>query len=102
MTYREMMNENTENLSWCKPLSYLGGRVIIAVANGEIAGIRIDGEDKPVTAANIKAVSEMVAEGYADYQGWDDTHIILDSDSRELPCRECPWFGVCDAMDEEI
>ena len=36
---------------------------------------------------------------YDDYKGWNDEHIILDSDLRECACCDCPWFGVCAAMD---
>lgn len=101
MTYREMMTENNENLSWCAPYSLLGGRIVIAATDGKISSMQIDGTDVPVSGETIRRAAEMANECYESYQGWSDTHILLDANKEELPCRMCPWFGVCDAMDEE-
>lgn len=104
MTYRDMMQEGDENLGWCNPLSWEDGKVVLAVNEGTIASIQIDGEDVPTTPENIKAVAQRINDMYDAYSGWDDTHIILDceAEAEELPCRLCPWFDVCDAMDEEV
>lgn len=102
MTYREMMTENSENLSWCAPYSLLGGRIVVAVAESKIVGMQIDGSDIPVSDASIRRAAEMANECFSSYDGWSDTHILLDSEKEELPCRMCPWFGVCDAMDDEV
>ena len=101
MNYREIMMQNDENLSWCKPLFFDSDKVIIAVNETGIVGIQIDGVDTDITPAEINAVARRVNEEYDEYKGWDDKHIILDADYRELPCRLCPWFGICDAMDAE-
>ena len=101
MSYRDMMRESNENLGWCRPESYLDGRVILAINEGTVAGISIDGQDLSTTPENIRRVAKMVNADYDDYKGWNDVHIIQDVDHEELPCRRCPWFGDCDAMDEE-
>ena len=104
MTYREMMKKNDENLGWCKPLSWKNGRVVLAINDGTIAGIKVDGKSIEITPENIKAVAQRINSDYSDYSGWDGTDIINDcvDDAKELPCRRCPWFGVCDAMDEGV
>lgn len=101
MKFREMMVGNDENLGWCKPVSFLGGKVIAAVNGGNVCSLRNNGLDVDVTPDSIRRAAEMVNGDYSMYQGWDDTHIMLDADCEELPCRCCPWFGICDAMDEE-
>lgn len=101
MNYREIMAENNENLSWCAPYALLDGRIVIAVTEGKISGMQIDGEDVPVSDDAIHVAAEMANDCYINYHGWSDTNILLDAEKEELPCRMCPWFGVCDAMDEE-
>ena len=101
MSYRDMMRESDENLGWCRPESYLDGRVILAINEGTVAGICIDGAKQATTPENIRRAAQMVNADYDDYEGWNDVHIIQDVDHDELPCRLCPWFGDCDAMDEE-
>lgn len=82
MTYRDYMIDSTENLGWCRPLSFDGGNIVIARNEGEIVGVRVDGEDLDTTQENIHAIAHRLDSG------------------RELPCRECPWFSTCCAMDE--
>lgn len=101
MTYREMMQQNNENLGWCAAHRFLGGKIYAAVNEGNICGLRIDGVDVACTEENINRAAMMANDCFADYKGWDDTHILMDAAEEELPCRMCPWFGVCDAMDEE-
>lgn len=100
MTYRDYMAKNEHNLSWCTPYSFLNGKVKIAVNEGQIVGIMIDGQSIDCTPENIKSVAQLVNTSYHEYEGWSDTHIIFDSIYDELPCRSCPWFDICDAMDE--
>lgn len=101
-TYRELMMEDESNLSWCKPLSFLGGRVILAVNEGRIVSAQVDGEDRDDLVDDLEALARLVNDEYDDYQGWDDRQIIFFADHEELGCRSCPWFGICEAMDEEI
>lgn len=105
MSYRDTMIENQENLEWCKPLSFLGGRVIVALNEGQITCISVDGKTLPsypenVHADSIRTAAKLVNPEYDEYSGWPDTHILLEADYEELPCCKCPWFDVCDAMDD--
>ena len=95
------MRDSNENLSWCRPESYLNGRVILAINEGRVDGISIDGQDLSATPDNIRNVAQMVNDEYDLYEGQTDTQIIRDAEHKELPCRLCPWFEVCQAMDEE-
>lgn len=112
MTMREKMSELDENLGWCKPISFNGGEIVIALNEGAVVSIQDHGEDVPTqyigncvcgyTDDQIKAVARRVNGDYDLYSGWDDVHILLEGGGEELPCRECPWFGICAAMDEEV
>ena len=101
MTFRDHMIECRDNLSWCKPISFLDGKVIAAVNEGDICGLRIDGKDVDATPETIKMVAKLVNEDYDLYSGRSDAFIMLDADHEHLPCCDCPWFDVCDAMDNE-
>lgn len=100
-TCRDTMRESNENLEWCRPESYLNGRVILAINEGRVDGINIDGQDLDTTPDNIRKVAQMVNDEYDLYEGQPDTQIIQDAEHKELPCCLCPWFEVCQAMDEE-
>lgn len=100
-TVRDTMRDREENLDWCRPESYLDSRVILAINEGTVVGINIDGADEAITPDAIRRVAKMVNNNYDLYKGWDDVHIIQESAHEELPCRLCPWFDDCDAMDEE-
>ena len=95
------MRDSNDNLSWCRPESYLNGRVVLAINEGRVDGISIDGQDLSTTPDNIRKVAKMVNDDYGLYEGWTDTEIIWGAEHKELPCRLCPWFEVCQAMDEE-
>ena len=111
MKYRDYMVEENENLSWCRP--YIGNRVSIAINEGKPVGLIIDKQEiDPVyaglldgykfTAEQLERAARAANPDYADYSGHDALRILLDGDVRECPCRECPWFSSCDAMDEQI
>ena len=100
-TCRDTMRENNENLEWCRPESYLDGRVILAINEGRVDGIMIDREKLAATPENIHQVADMVNDCRDLYEYQTDTHIIQDAEHKELPCRLCPWFETCAAMDEE-
>lgn len=105
MTNREIMMQNNENLSWCKPLSFENGNVVVAFNEGTIAGIQIDGNDIEITPDAIKSVANRI--NYMgddigdDYIRFIKNRIFFDPDHEELPCRLCPWFDACCVMDEE-
>ena len=101
-TYRDFMMENDENLDWCKPLSFLGGRVILAENDGRIHSVQVDGEERDDLVGDEEKLARLVNDEYEDYKGWSNHQIIHFADHEELGCRNCPWFGICEAMDEEI
>ena len=97
------MRDNDENLSWCRPEVYLNGRVILAINEGQVDGIVIDGKYLDAIPATLRKVAKLVNADYSMYtSGQSDTQIIRDAEHDELPCRLCPWFDVCQAMDEEM
>ena len=108
MTYRDYMREHDENLSWCRP--YVGKRVSVAVNEGRICSMTIDGQEihpgalDPIrgyvyTPEQVERAARAANEAYDLYKGWDDLHILLEGEVSERPCHECPWFEQCDAMD---
>lgn len=100
MTYREMMIDNNENLSWCRP--YIHDRVQFSILEGNISGLMIDGDDVDPNPESIRTAAQIVNPDYSEYEGWTDLHILLDGDAHECACCDCPWFDVCSAMDEEV
>lgn len=106
MTIRELMQENGENLSWCRPYVSDDGAYALALNEGEIAGMILNGEDieagKLDSAELLRRFAKAVNPDYGDYDGWDDLHIALEGKIRERGCAECPWFDVCDAMSGDV
>lgn len=102
MTYRDIMRNNDENMSWCSPISLDNGKVIIAENETKIVGIQVDGVDIDITPESIKAVAKRVNDEYDEYRGWSDRHIIFDAEHHDLPCRLCPWFEECQALDGDV
>ena len=82
MTMRDIMINNDENLSWCKPISYNGGETVVVVNEGKAISAQDHGKEIRVVPFEFT-----------------DEHFV---GGTELPCRRCPWFGVCAAMDEEV
>lgn len=101
MTYREMMSGTEKTLGWCEAISLLGGKVIVAKNDGRIHSIQINGKDVICNQDTIKTAARLVNDCYDLYSGRSDTYILMDAEHEHLPCCECPWFGVCEAMDEE-
>lgn len=100
----------SENMSWCKPLSFLWGKVVVAMNECEIAGCQVNGEDRDEyttygkrenTEYAWKALAQLCNPDYAEYRGYSDFKILMDSDYEELGCADCPWRDECDAMDDE-
>ena len=111
MKYRDYMKEHDENLIWCKP--YIGERVSVAVNEGRICSMSIDGQDihpgaldsihgYVYTPEQVERAARTANECYNLYKGWNDLHILLEGEVSERPCNECPWFEECCAMDEEM
>lgn len=95
--YGKMMPN--ENLSWCKPMVSRDGKVMLAVNEGTIVGLMVDGKDLQLSNQEIIKAAKIVNNDYNYYSDWDDVHILLDGDLIELGCNSCPWRDVCDAMD---
>jgi hypothetical protein len=98
---REIMIENGQNVSWCKPLKHRTEDIFLIVNEGEISGIRINGKDENVTPEIITELAKKLNESYDEYEGWSDTHILLDADFEEMGCCDCPYFDICEAMDDD-
>ena len=102
--YRKMMCAEGGNLSWCRPYISDDGKNAIAVYEGEICGMVFNGVDVDSTEMDkpetVKAFARTVNDSYEDYSGWDDVHIALDGGVlKERSCCDCPWFDICEAMD---
>lgn len=100
MTYREMMVENRENLGWCKPVSYFGGRVIVAINEGCAVGIQLNGENVPVNPDQLRKIAAMIKPDCNADALSRNFETAVNTCGRELPCYMCPWFDSCDAMDD--
>ena len=86
-------------------------RVQVVVNDGMIIGLAIDGKyvlpevlygAGTYTETTLEEVAKMVNPYFEEYQGYTATEIILDTKDRERPCCHCPWFYICDAMDEDF
>ena len=96
--YRKMMMDNGGNLGWCKPYISEDGKSAISLTDGKISGMMLGGV-KMDTDFDFAKFARAVNPDYDDYDGWDDLHIALDGGIREGACCDCPWFGICEAMD---
>ena len=96
--YRRMMIDNGENLGWCIPYISSDGKHAIAVNEGKVCGMILDGVDLD-TKFDVNRFARVVNQHYSNYDGWDDLHIALEGGVSAESCSNCPWFGICDAMD---
>ena len=105
MTTREFMRTEGGNLGWCKPYISHNNKYALAVNGVEVVGMLFAGEDIQPDRLDdnllLRLFARAVNNSYDDYSGYDDLHIATDALS-ERGCRNCPWFDMCDAMDEEI
>ena len=99
---REKMIESGQNLEWCKPMKHESEDINLCVKEGEVIGILECGNEiLPVTSEKITELAKRLNSDYDLYEGWDDTHILLDSGFEEMGCKDCPWFDTCEAMDDD-
>ena len=99
-----------ENLGWCKPYISEDERYALAINEGKIISIQIDGrlvemdEREPghfrYSKDLLHRLARSVNPDYDEYVGYADTYIILDA-LEERGCAECPWRDECVAMLEE-
>lgn len=107
-TYEKM--SYGENMSWCRPYISEDERYMLAINEGEIISIQIDGrlvemdEKEPghyrYSKNLLQRLARSVNPDYDEYEGYTDTYIILNA-LEERGCAECPWRDECDAMIEE-
>ena len=104
MKARDVMKQNDENLTWCRAVDF--GSVQLVIWEGKIASAMIDGEELEVDKQGaINRIARLVDEDYDLPRGWTDEELIRQAaafSGTDLPCRKCPWFHECEAMDEEI
>ena len=98
-TYRNCM-EPGENLDWCRPYIDKTGSYYAVLCEGKIISLKTPYlATSDFTPEQLKEFAQSVNPDYADYDGWDDTHIILEA-MDETGCTECPFCDECEAMDE--
>ena len=99
----EIMGIN-ENVDWCKPYISDDCRFAIAVCEGKIAGMILNGDDVAPAEINdrMREFAAAVNPSYDLYSGWSDLTIALDGDIRECGCVACPWREICDAVNENV
>ena len=100
-TMRDKMQQNNENLGWCKPYTADNNKIQFAINENGICGMIVDGKDAEVNDDLIKALAQRANSDYSEYEGYDDEHILVEA-SREMPCHDCPFFNECEAMNEEV
>jgi len=98
-TYRDVMKPG-ENLTWCKPEEFTanGKKVVLAINEGNIVGVQLDGKDSD--NYDLSAVAHYL--GVTDIDSLSDLYYAEGVDSYTLGCSDCPWFDICDAMSEKF
>lgn len=107
MTYRDYMREHTtENLSWCACYKNATGDHAMVVNEGKIItivsprGEESSSYSKEINAAALEQFVREVNPDFDLYEGWGPLHIATDA-MKEVGCAHCPWFDMCEAMDEQ-
>lgn len=98
----------SENLGWCRP--FISDRVKFTLAEGYISCLMIDGNTytapyghNSVNNDILKKAAKITVEDYDLFNGWTDEDLLLtESICKECGCINCPWYDICDAMDEEL
>ena len=105
---RKEMIENGQNLSWCVPMKHKTENIYLVVNENNIDSILDNGKETlrsrktdKVIDEKINVLAQRLNPEYDEYEGWNDTHILIDSGFEELGCKDCPWFNSCDAMNDE-
>lgn len=105
---RKEMIETGKNLGWCKPMKHKTENIYLAVNGNKIDSIFDNGKETirggeadKIIDKKINDLAQRLNPEYDEYEGWNDTHILIDSGFEELGCKDCPWFNACDAMNGE-
>jgi hypothetical protein len=83
-TRKEMM-ENNENLSWCRPYVTADERMHFVINEGRLDGIMGHENKRPIWKKE-------------ELEKFDVNKLL--EEATELPCKECPFFFECDAMND--
>lgn len=111
MTYREYFEgHHDENLSWCRPYRSRNGRVQLALCEGQICGLLIDGEEIRLPAGKQSTdgeIWERICEASCDddslsYEGYTWSEIALRDFLVEGGCASCPFNRECEDMDQDV
>lgn len=107
--YRKYMIDNGGNIDWCAPYQSEDGSIKFSLCEGKINGLAIDGEeiesdtgvmsDDYYSETLLEKVARRMNADYDEYNGWDNTHIIMDEAEPIHDCFDCPFFSFCEAMD---
>lgn len=95
----KMLEDTSANMSWCRPylIKSAQHRVYVAVNEGEVAGLQLDGED--IANEDIAYACAMLKLPVGEYDSCLEA--LLDSPHcQEIGCAHCPWFNDCDAFTE--
>lgn len=84
MKFRTKMRNCNEDIGWCT--CHRKGQTVVVDNENEVGGIYAKGKPVDCTEENIKK--------YATDEFWET--------AKKKPCRLCPSFNCCDAMDEEV
>lgn len=122
-TYRDMMIENGDNLSWCVPYANQDGSIIFVQNEGEVIALMVNGHevhpaenDRTFTAEQLQiilgeAFKEEASEEYENFvqnygkSKYNKNHLpdlfhLVDTKYHQMGCAKCPWFYECDAMED--
>ena len=104
--YRDIM-EYGDNLDWCRPYVDESEKYYLVMTEGRVNGMYgpgikdcADCETGEEEDENLKKLAQSVNKDYDLYSGWGDAHIAMEA-MTETGCTSCPFFGICEAMDEE-
>ena len=100
--YRKMMIDKRESLGWCEARADDTGRVIAIHDEGALGGLSVDGIDAgylPIAPDTLRQAAQIVAGDYYGLGDRTDTQWIMEETTHTMPCCDCPFFGVCDAME---
>lgn len=105
-TYRDYFSTHTdESVDWCKCYMADGRNAVCVndITTNEISAIMIGGKDIDFRddVGAIHRLAKAVNSDYSLYHGWSDAHIAIEA-MKEVGCTSCPWFSVCDQMDEKM
>lgn len=107
MTYKEyMFSHQDENMHFCKPYTNDDEDRFLIMYDGEADAIVAPGIEAHRWNGLLRIymeqfTRELVGEDYDLHHGYTDEEIALHY-MHEIGCASCPFFHVCEAMNEEM